>query len=83
MPGSSEIKKPFHEYVKKQTDTVVKHVARPAFFMTWAYKDKPEKTTQLAEQYIIAGNDNDALVIPAGLAFADQQKIRLGALSAG
>ena len=69
--------------MKKQTDTVVKHVARPAFFMTWAYKDKPEKTAKLAEQYIIAGNDNDALVIPAGLAFADQQKIRLGALSAG
>ena len=34
--------------MKKQTDTVVKHVARPAFFMTWAYKDKPEKTAQLA-----------------------------------
>jgi hypothetical protein len=53
--------------------------------MTWAYKDKPEKTAQLAEQYIIAGNDNDALVIPAGLAFAqcDQQKTRLGVLPAG
>jgi hypothetical protein len=38
--------------------------------MTWAYKDKPEMTGQLAEQYTIAGNDNDALVIPAGLAFA-------------
>ena len=25
---------------------------------------------QLAEEYTIAGNDNDALVIPAGLAFA-------------
>ena len=27
-------------------------------------------TAQLAEQYTIAGNANDALVIPAGLAFA-------------
>jgi hypothetical protein len=27
-------------------------------------------TAQLAEAYTIAGNDNDALVIPAGLAFA-------------
>jgi len=27
-------------------------------------------TAQLAERYSIAGNDNDALVIPAGLAFA-------------
>ena len=27
-------------------------------------------TAQLAEQYTLAGNANDALVIPAGLAFA-------------
>jgi hypothetical protein len=39
--------------------------------MSWAYKDKPEMTAQLAEQYTIAGNANDALVIPAGLAFAN------------
>jgi hypothetical protein len=38
--------------------------------MTWAYADKPEMTQQLAEEYTIAGNKNDALVIPAGLAFA-------------
>jgi hypothetical protein len=38
--------------------------------MSWAYKDAPEMTAQLAEQYTIAGNANDALVIPAGLAFA-------------
>jgi len=35
-----------------------------------AYKDKPEMTVQLAEEYTIAGNESDALVIPAGLAFA-------------
>ena len=39
--------------------------------MTWAYKDKPEMALQLSEQYTIAGNDNDALVIPGGLAFAN------------
>jgi hypothetical protein len=38
--------------------------------MSWAYKDKPEMTAQLAEQYTIAGNANEALVIPAGHAFA-------------
>jgi hypothetical protein len=38
--------------------------------MSWAYKDAPEMTAQLAEQYALAGNANDALVIPAGLAFA-------------
>jgi hypothetical protein len=39
-------------------------------FMTWAYADAPEMTAQLAEQYTIAGNANNALVVPAGLAFA-------------
>ena len=38
--------------------------------MSWAYSDRPEMTEQLAEAYTIAGNDNHALVIPAGLAFA-------------
>src|SRR3978361_1157189 len=38
--------------------------------MPGAYADKPEMTAQLAEAYTVAGNANDALVIPAGLAFA-------------
>ena len=46
------------------------HGARPVFFMSWAYADKPEMTAQLAEAYTVAGNANNALVIPAGLAFA-------------
>ncbi len=60
----------FHEYAKKHADTVRKHGAKPVFFMSWAYADKPEMTAQLAEAYTQAGNANDALVIPAGLAFA-------------
>ena len=43
--------------MKKQTDTVVKHVAKPAFFMTWAYKDKPEKTAQLDVEKTTTYND--------------------------
>lgn len=69
-PVHPQLKRVFHEYAKKHSDTVVKHGARPVFLMTWAYKDKPEMTAQLAEEYTIAGNANDALVIPAGLAFA-------------
>jgi hypothetical protein len=69
-PVHPQLKGPFHEYAKKHSDTVIKHGARPAFFMTWAYKDKPEMTAQLAEEYTIAGNQNNVLVIPAGLAFA-------------
>ena len=61
----------FHEWAKKHSDTVRKHKAEPVLFMNWAYEDKPEMTAQLAEQYTIAGNANNALVIPAGLAFAN------------
>ena len=69
-PIHSQLKPVFHEFVKKDAEIVVKNGARPVLFMSWAYKDKPEMTAQLAEQYTVAGNANDALVIPAGLAFA-------------
>ena len=69
-PIHPQLKSVFHEYAKIQSDIVRKHGAAPIFMMTWAYKDKPEMTAQLAEAYTVAGNDNDALVIPAGLAFA-------------
>lgn len=69
-PIHPQLKTVFHEYAKIQSEVVTASGARPVFFMTWAYKDKPEMAAQLAEQYTIAGNANDALVIPAGLAFA-------------
>ena len=60
----------FHDTVRKNSQILVRGGVRQVLFMSWAYKDKPEMTAQLAEQYTIAGNANDALVIPAGLAFA-------------
>ena len=69
-PIHPQLKPVFHAFVKKDAEIVVKNGARPVLFMSWAYKDKPEMTAQLAEQYTVAGNANDALVIPAGLAFA-------------
>lgn len=69
-PIHPQLKPVFHQYAKKQSEVVTANGARPIFFMTWAYKNKPEMAAQLAEQYTIAGNNNDALVIPAGLAFA-------------
>lgn len=60
----------FTEYAKKNSEIVRAHGATPIFFMSWAYADKPEMTAQLAEAYTVAGNANNALVIPAGLAFA-------------
>lgn len=69
-PIHPQLKAVFEEYAKKQSDIVRKHGAQPVFFMSWAYKDKPEMTAQLAEAYTREANRNDALVIPAGLAFA-------------
>jgi hypothetical protein len=69
-PIHPKLKSVFTEYAKKNSDIVRAHGARPVFFMSWAYADKPEMTAQLAEAYTIAGNENNALVIPAGLAFA-------------
>jgi hypothetical protein len=69
-PIHPQLKTVFTEYAKKDSAIVRAHGARPVFFMSWAYADKPEMTAQLAEAYTVAGNANDALVIPAGLAFA-------------
>ena len=70
-PVHPQLKSVFAEQVKKQSQTIASYGARPVLFMSWAYKDKPEMTAQLAEAYTSAGNANDALVIPAGLAFAN------------
>jgi hypothetical protein len=69
-PIHPTLKSQFTEYAKKDSDIVRKHGAKPVLFMSWAYANKPEMTAGLAEAYTVAGNDNDALVIPAGLAFA-------------
>lgn len=69
-PVHPQLSKVFHEYAKKHSDTVRKHGAKPVFFMSWAYADKPEMTRQLADAYTQAANANGVLVIPAGLAFA-------------
>jgi hypothetical protein len=69
-PIHPRLKSVFTEFAKKDSDIVRAHGATPVFFMSWAYADKPEMTAQLAEAYTIAGNANNALVIPAGLAFA-------------
>src|SRR5262252_1529581 len=69
-PIHPQLKATFEEYAKKQSDIVRKHGAQPIFFMSWAYKDQPEMTQQLAQAYTREANRNDALVIPAGLAFA-------------
>jgi len=69
-PIHPTLKSQFTEYARKDSDIVRKHGAKPVLFMSWAYANKPEMTDELAEAYTAAGNADDALVIPAGLAFA-------------
>lgn len=69
-PIHPQLQSVFHDTVQRYAQTLVREGVRPVLFMSWAYKDKPEMTAQLAEQYTLAANANDALVIPAGLAFA-------------
>lgn len=69
-PIHPQLQGAFHETVRKYSDTLKQAGVRPVLFMSWAYKDKPEMTAMLAEQYTRAGNANDAVVVPAGLAFA-------------
>ena len=60
----------FPDIVKTDARIARAHGAEPVLFMSWAYADKPEMTAELAAAYTLAGNTNNALVIPAGLAFA-------------
>lgn len=69
-PVHPQLKDAFEKTVKRDVKIVRKYGAEPVLFMSWAYKDKPEMTEQLADAYLKAGNRAKALVVPAGLAFA-------------
>ena len=60
----------FHEFVAKHSATARSFGTEPILFMSWAYSDKPEMTRPLADEYVKAGKAHNALVVPAGLAFA-------------
>lgn len=75
-PIHPKLRDVFTQTAKKDSDIVRQHGAIPVFFMSWAYADKPEMTRLLEAAYTKAGNDNDALVIPAGLAFARSIALR-------
>lgn len=67
---------PFAAVVAHNSAIVRRHGAVPILFMTWAYADRPEMTAKLEAAYTAAGNASDALVIPAGLAFARARQRR-------
>jgi hypothetical protein len=69
-PIHPQLAQAFQDTVRKDAEILRKYGARGVLFMSWAYKDKPEMTQQLAEQYTLVANENDMTVVPAGLAFA-------------
>ena len=69
-PIHPQLENAFHEAVRKDSALAKKHGATTILFMTWAYADKPEMTSALAEAYTRAGNETGAFVVPVGLAFA-------------
>jgi hypothetical protein len=75
-PIHPTLKPLFYDYAKKHSETVRKNGAEPILFMSWAYSNKPEMTEQLADEYVRAGKLNNALVVPAGLAFAKSVAMR-------
>lgn len=66
----------FHEFVGKHSATARSFGTEPILFMSWAYSDMPEMTEPLAAEYVKAGKAHNALVVPAGLAFAASVKKR-------
>jgi hypothetical protein len=75
-PIHPQLKDAFVTFARKDSEIARAHDMRPVLFMSWAYSDKPEMTEGLAEAYTTAGNANDALVIPAGRAFARVRKLQ-------
>lgn len=69
-PVHPQLQGAFHAAVRKNAEVLKAQGIRSVLFMSWAYKDKPEMTQQLADQYTAAAKANGAKVIPAGLAFA-------------
>ena len=66
----------FQKYVKEHVSTIRNAGATPILIATWAKEDKPQDTKALADETIKAGNANQTLVIPVGLAFAESLKVR-------
>lgn len=75
-PIHPQLQSLFHESARKHSATVRQHGAEPVLFMSWAYADKPGMTEPLAAEYVKAGKANQALVVPAGLAFAQSLRKR-------
>ena len=69
-PISEGTAEPFRQAARRFAALAREQGTRPVFFMTWAYKGRPEMTAKLDEAYTGIGAELDAQVVPVGLAFA-------------
>jgi len=69
-PIHPDLKPVFETVAAEHIATIRAHGTEPVLFMSWAYKDKPDMTEELADAYTSAGSRHRVLVIPAGLGFA-------------
>lgn len=61
---------PFREAAREYSALIRDNGAEPAFFMTWAYTDRPAMTPLLDAAYTDIARELNARVVPVGLAFA-------------
>ena len=82
-PLSKKSRRQFHEQAGKMIDKITASGGKAALYMTHAYvkphkKYAPGMINDIKSTYIKAGNDNEALVIPVGLAFEMAYRIKPG-----
>lgn len=75
-PIHPELSKLFRKYAAIHCKDIREVGSEPLLMMTWAYADKPEMTALLANATIEVANENRAMVVPVGLAFANAKKGR-------
>lgn len=65
----------FKQALERHTVDLTAIGIKPMVMMTWAWEGKPEMTKQLADATTTAANENNIMVVPAGLAFAEALRL--------
>ncbi len=59
----------FRQTVSEMVSVIDGQGAKAALFMTWAYTEEPQMTGVISTNYLLAGRQSGASVVPVGLAF--------------
>lgn len=65
----------FKQALERHTVDLTAIGIKPMVMMTWVWEGKPEMTKQLADATTTAANENNIMVVPAGLAFAEALRL--------